>query len=169
MENKLALDNRPMSAKLKKSENIKSSHENLNKPKVDKLEIVVENEEKRSIVVKSLNQIENQNAKEKKTNKQNYLQSANLNSNIKSAGVVDEIELNRKHAIGIDKKEIKEDIQFKDSNRESSPITEHKLFSAPASTIDNIDLKANKSESVVKYLVVYFQLILFISLFKSFE
>lgn len=151
-ENKSAItNNRPMSAKIKMSDNYKSSQDNLNKAKSDKLEIVVESEEKSAIKVKPLNKPEIQNPKEKKANKQNDSHSANLNSNANSPGV-DEIELNRKHAVGIVKKEIKEVIQLKDFNRESSPISEHKLFSAPTSTIDNFDLKANKSESVVKYV-----------------
>jgi hypothetical protein len=143
-----------MSAKIKSDDNNKRSNENSNKPNVDKLEIVVESGEKSAIKVKPLNLSEIKNAKDKKVKKQNDSRNANLSSNENSPGV-DEIELNKKQVIEITNKETKDAIQLKYANRESSPISEHKLFSAPTSTIDNFDLKTQKSETAVKFVLLF--------------
>ncbi len=154
-ENKsVFINNRPMSAKIKSDDNNKRSNENLNKPNADKLDIVVESGEKSAIKVKPLNLSEIQNGKEKKVKKQNDSRNANLSLNENSPSV-DEIELNKKQVIPITNKEIKDVIQLKDAYRESSPISEHKLFSAPTSTIDNFDLKTQKSEAIVKYVLIF--------------
>jgi len=140
-----------MSAKIKNTENNKSLQDNTSKQKVDKVAIVAEIQEKSPIKVKPPNQLEIQNEKDKRANKQNDLHSVNSNS---KKSLSEEIETNKKHVFVNGKKDNKEIIQLIGNNRESSSISEHKLFSAPTSTIENFDFKTSKSETVVKYVLL---------------